>query len=353
MIKRIFASLFILSAAAQFAHGAIGNGKQIPTGIIRIGLAKQIKTAAFEITGPTLVTDLSNGKKFKIPEAAAFTVNADDDKNITIASYTFSFSIRMTPFDRNDRLKYDGKSYRGSIVIRNAGNTSLNVIEELGVEEYLYGVLPIEMSKDWPIEALKAQAVAARTYSLYNIDQYKNDGFDVHSDVRSQAYVGASKDSPRILEAVQATAGLVLTYEDKLIPAFYHANCGGCTSPPVWGGDAIEPFHGVTCGYCDLSRNYDWEVLVPDDKLISFMKTRGHAVKRVKYITISKRNKAHRAIKLNITTDKGTFEENCNDLRIFIGGQTLKSSYIKKIYRTKGGFMVQGKGYGHGVGMCQ
>ncbi|MDD4004892.1 MAG: SpoIID/LytB domain-containing protein [Elusimicrobiaceae bacterium] len=352
MNRKIFLSIFFCLCAG----GPLCAGMPSEKGIIRINLAENLTFADIGITGKTLVADLNTGKKFKIPAPTTFGVRPLGADNIRIASYTFSSALRLTPYVRTDRLTYSGKSYRGSIVARADGKGSFTLIEELGLEEYLYGVLPIEMSPAWPIEALKAQAVAARTYALYNMTPDSKNGFDLYSDVRDQAYVGASRDCDSVLEAVRATEGEVLTYDGNLIPAFYHANCGGKTSPPAWGkgeSDPIPPLRGVSCGYCGFSKNYEWDVSLSARKLLTFLASYGHKAERIKRITVSDRNDAGRVSAFEFKTDEDDYTVKTSDLRKYFGASFLRSSYIKKVYAHGGDFIFEGRGYGHGVGMCQ
>ncbi len=342
--------------AAMLCFCALPLNAAVRSGIIRINLGENIPMADIGITGKTLVTDLKTNKKFKIPTPTVFNIHPMGTERIKIASYTFSGAVRLIPYVRTDRLTYDNKSYRGALVVRPNGKGSLSIIEELGLEEYLYGVLPIEMSPSWPMEALKAQAVAARTYALYNMTPDSRNGFDLYSDVRDQAYVGASRDCDAVLEAVQATEGQVLTYDHKLMPAFYHANCGGRTSPPTWGketDDPMPPLRGTSCGYCSFSKNNEWDTSVSEKKLLDFLASLGYKAKRIRRISIGDKNSAGRAATLEFHTDDDDYTVKTSDLRKYLGAQNLRSSYIRKIDDDGGNFIIEGRGYGHGVGMCQ
>ncbi|HUT86447.1 MAG TPA: SpoIID/LytB domain-containing protein, partial [Elusimicrobiales bacterium] len=225
--------------------------------------------------------------------------------------------------------------------------------EELELEKYLYGVLPLEMGPRWPMEALKAQAVIARTYALFNKNKYYKQGFDLSNDVKSQAYGANNADHPRVMEAVNSTKGEVLTYKGKLLDAVYHANCGGRTSPPIWGGKAIEPLSGVKCPYCKNTPNYNWSKEISKEKLLVFCNSRGYKVKKIKNIKSDYKNRAGRVLKLQFITDIGKFIINTGALRNWIGGNIFKSHYVTQIIPGKDEIKFVGKGYGHGVGMCQ
>ena len=151
-------------------------------------------------------------------------------------------------------ITLDGKGYRGELRVSSVGG-KLQAIDFVGLDAYLLGVVPGEMPKEWQAEALKAQAVAARSYTLAGF--VKNRDFDLYADQRSQAYYGVASESPATTAAVKATRGEVLMYGGKVAPGFYYSSSGGRTasSLDVFGvqypylqaradpWDAASPFH--------------------------------------------------------------------------------------------------------------
>lgn len=149
-------------------------------------------------------------------------------------------------------LELDGKGYRGEVrmtVVRNA----LQIIDVLGLDAYLFGVVPGEMPKDWPASALEAQAVAARSYALASL--VKNRPFDLYSDTRSQVYYGVAAESPSTTAAVKATRGEILTFGGKVATTFYYSSSGGRTA-------SSEDVFGVVTPYLQ-SRDDPWDTLSP------------------------------------------------------------------------------------------
>lgn len=152
------------------------------------------------------------------------------------------------------------RRYRGDIGIhRTMGKAGMTVVNTLPIEQYLYGIIKNEISPEWPMEAVKAQAVAARTYALANYNKHKADGFDVCATTDCQVYGGRESEAPRSLEAVNDTRGLVLLHNGKLITAYFHSSSGGYTenSENVW--QTSQPYlRGVT----DYDQNcpyFKWE----------------------------------------------------------------------------------------------
>ena len=128
--------------------------------------------------------------------------------------------------------------YRGDMVIYNIQG-ALTVVNTLPLEEYLMGVVPSEMPSKWNYEAHRAQAIAARSYALANLNKRNSKGYDLKDTPHDQAYGGASSETPQTTRAVLSTRGEVLTYDDKIIPAYYHASAGGKTlaASEVWNHD--------------------------------------------------------------------------------------------------------------------
>ncbi len=127
-----------------------------------------------------------------------------------------------------------GRWYRGIIMIQNK-NGKLTVINNVPLEDYIKGVVPAEMPSSWSFEAHKAQAIAARSYALANLGKRARYGYDLKDTPEDQAYNGASSETPATNSAVEDTKGIVLTYNMKVITAYYSASAGGQTSADNWG----------------------------------------------------------------------------------------------------------------------
>jgi len=149
-------------------------------------------------------------------------------------------------------LQLDGKEYRGEIRL-SVISGALQVIDVLGLDAYLLGVVPGEVSKEWPAAALQAQAVAARSYALASI--VKSKPFDLYSDTRSQVYYGVSTEAPTTTAAVKATRGQILSYAGKVATTFYYSSSGGRTA-------SSKDVFGVITPYLQ-TRDDPWDTLSP------------------------------------------------------------------------------------------
>jgi len=351
LIKKLIPA-FLMCFVCAAAYG--GDDEYVDaSGVIRIGIAHEAKVADIDINGKAKIVDMSNGKQREVSHILSVKAYQDGDNKLKIGKYSLGSMARLTPLEGEDRLRLNGKSYRGSLLVKANQNKTITVIEELGIEDYIKGVLPAEMGNGWPLEALKAQAVAARTYALYSLKRFDSDGFDLSADVRSQAYAGAASDRPEILEAVRSTDSEVLSYKGEILHAFYHANCGGHTAPANWGNEHIKPLSGVVCRYCSFSPSYSWTLSFTQSQILKFLASQGYEAQRVKSIRITSRNKGQRAEWMRITTDEGSADIPVKDFRRWAGGNVMKSTYIISISSRRGKFEIRGRGYGHGVGMCQ
>jgi len=168
-------------------------------------------------------------------------------------------AVSVQPRVPGEWVRHAGKPYRGRLEILVAGSLGLlSVVNHVDMEDYLLGVVPSEMPASWPLEALKAQAVAARTYAASNLGRHARSGFDLCFDIHCQAYGGVAVEHAATSTAVRQTAGLVATYGGRLINAVYHAHAGGATdsSRVIWG--SAEPYLvGTTRTY---ERPYHWTI---------------------------------------------------------------------------------------------
>ena len=171
--------------------------------------------------------------------------------------------LQVRPKKDNDPylLKVNGKRYRNYIEIRRYSDSDLTLINILNIEQYLYGVVPAEIEADAPIEAIKAQAVAARTYTYRNLNRYEKWGFDLTDTVSSQVYNGYDAERATTNRAVDETKGKKMLYNGSLAHVYYFASSGGMTAnvKEVWGSE-IPYLVSVPDPYeSETSRNYIWE----------------------------------------------------------------------------------------------
>jgi len=212
------------------------------------------------------------------------------------------------------------KAYRGTFTVTSDGK-DLTLVNTLPLEQYLYAVVPSEMPKTWPAEALKAQAVAARSYALA---QRKTTGpFDVYPDTRSQVYGGVTSEAPAAAAAVDATSGEVLTYEGKIAKTYFFSSSGGRTasSADVWKGAPVPYLASVSDPYDTASPYHNWGPLTfTADTLAKALKMPGRLLDVQATINASKRVDT-----LRVMGAGGERDFVGNDIRTMLG---LRSTYF-------------------------
>ena len=346
---RTLALLLLLShpSPLRAADGLADEGPRIRIAISRTSPAIKLKTAS-----KIYVEDVKTSKKYLLLESAAYEIKAEGGR-VSVAGQQLSSPVKLLPSDGQERIRLGGKLYKGDILLRATPEDRLDIIEYIPLEEYLYGVLTVEMGPDWPLEALKAQAVASRTYALKFINPSRD--YDVTDGAEMQVYNGTTKINPRIIEAVTATRGEVLKYKGRLVTAFFHACCGGHTSSAAsaWGDSATKPLSGVSDPYCSPSRHSRWELFVPAKDLLKFIQARGSTALKIRGVRVHRKDRSGRAVTLRFSTDDGSKDAPVKELRKYLGNYEFKSTLISRISAVRGGYEFAGRGWGHGVGMCQ
>ncbi|MCC5813432.1 MAG: SpoIID/LytB domain-containing protein [Leptospira sp.] len=256
--------------------------------------------------------------------------------------------IKIKP--QNGEISFGDIKYRGRILLTPI-NGEIIIVNLVNLEDYLYSVVPSEVPSSWPEEALKAQAVCARTYVIREMLNKANEPFDVSKTTASQVYSGLDKETPRTTKAVDDTKGTIIVHEGMPIQAFFHSNAGGYTERPenVWSAKLPYLDH-VDSKYDQDAPNYSWE-----DRIASVQMNRLLASVGVGYITdirVIKRNLSQRVEILEIKGEKGTLNIRGSDFRKMVGETKLKSLKFG-IKKESNSFYIKGLGFGHGVGMSQ
>lgn len=307
-------------------------------------------------------------------------------------------------FKTNSTISVDGRNYRGSITVLRQNNSDMTVMNYLPVEEYLYGVVPREMPASWPLEALKAQAVAARSFALGAYNKFSHLGFNVCNTVNSQVYGGYDGEHSNSNDAVDETRGRYITHNGKIIDAYYHSNSGGHTedSENIWS--AVVPYiRGVSDDFSLDSPNSSWQAEFSREEIKNILEKNNISIGEVKDIVVTSRSINGRIMSLEVigTNGKEVMEKqrsrtifglrsswfdvlsdvpvslsvktelnsapinlegkhvitssgvsklnNLNNTRVY-NGQQYKEVMIQN---PQADFVFSGRGFGHGLGMSQ
>ena len=251
-------------------------------------------------------------------------------------------------------LYLDQTRFRGSLSVFKKPNGLLYVVNRLDIEKYLYGVLHHEVAPWWPMEALKAQAVAARSYAYYQAQVSQQAAYDLKSSTSSQVYGGSTTERYRTRKAVDRTAGQILVYEGKPFPAYFHATCAGTTAgaQELWKIDLPPIAGGVKCGFCRISPHFYWQAKVPLSEIEDELRKNGRSIGQVLKIESVTQTPSGRVGSLKITGTQNEAVVAAKDFRVWVGGDRVKSTDFKvEVKEDVAEF--HGKGWGHGVGLCQ
>jgi stage II sporulation protein D len=243
-------------------------------------------------------------------------------------------------------LLINGTHYDGDIEIWR-GKSGMYLIDELPLEEYVKNVVNSEVAPDWEMEALKAQAVIARTYALYQkAANNGNANYDLTSSVLHQVYKANTVDT-RVAYAVMQTRGEVLTYDGQLIEAFYHSTSSGTTEDPLEVFGKSYPYLKPVAVDCGASPYCLWERRIPVSEVQKACDVKGLKELKIASYTTTKRVKTVRIIHTG-----GTLTMKATDLRKALGWSRLPSTSFT-VSRDNDTLVFEGRGYGHGVGLCQ
>ncbi|HVE12321.1 MAG TPA: SpoIID/LytB domain-containing protein [Elusimicrobiota bacterium] len=353
---RALALGLLLVAGGGAAQGAPSENR-ITDEILQIGILRQRGAVSLQPQGNFSVIDQTTGEVKRLESGRAYRLESDDGKRVLLGPFLFLGPTRLLPDGPEDFVYLGSRKYHGNLVFKPGDGGTLTVVDEVGLEEYLEGVLPREMSPDWPIEALKAQAVVARTFALANMGKYAQEGYDLSDDVRSQVYSGIEVDSARVKQAVRDTAGEVLFYQGELLPVFFHACCGGNTADPavIWGmaGRTPKPLRGVGDRFCKGAPSYLWSATFPKEVILSALVRHGIEGGVLRWVRAGERAPGGFLKTLRFEVDRQSFSLRANEFRKWIGTTQLKSTQIWRVIERKGSYEFVGRGFGHGVGLCQ
>lgn len=261
--------------------------------------------------------------------------------------------LRVVP-QQSDGLVFIGERwFRGSAQVYASGGR-LSGINLIDIEAYLYGVIGAEMPSSWPIEALKSQAIAARTYALYNWQRRTDAPFDLGSDTGWQVYRGAQQENDRVRTAVDATTAQVLTFNGSVINALYHAASGGRTEDIKLAFKENLPYLSTVKDYDQDGPYARWQQSFLAGDL---SKALGLDLGQLSEVRSLERTPSGRVQTLLIVGTRGSQVVKATDLRLRLG---LKSTSFEVLASPKprpssvlSTISFVGRGFGHGLGLSQ
>ena len=375
--------------------------------------ASGVKTQAFALPETILIGLKFGGTAVDSVEIASetgFTVTAGENKmdvpgpviNVkkregggfvieNVAEFEATSELSVVPKDAA-LVTVFGRQYRGGIVLKRLTDSDMTVINQVDFEQYLYSVVGKEMSTGWPMEALKAQAVCARSMAALNLNKFEKYGFNLDDSVASQAYAGVKSEAPDVIAAVEETRGKVVAYNGKPVAVYYFSTSGGWTenSENVWVS-ALPYLVAVEDKYESKTEPAyaNWSFSVTAEEIKQIFAAKGIDIGDITDVSVTQQNPVTgRAVKLKFTGTKGEKVYEKDSIRGALGADKLKSQMFTVTKQPGGitfttgggaegdpslensgllasrynigtraaassGYTFSGHGWGHGVGMSQ
>jgi len=324
--RRILAAAIALSVAALPAAAEE---------LVRVRVASAKTTVS--ITGKALSLD---GRPWS-GEALRASMRGG---KLSIGSRSFRGPVTVSA---RGSLRLDGRALPGSLRLLPGAGSGIDVVNFVPLERYIASTVASETPASWPSEALKAQAVVARSYALHERARRAGELFDLEGSVISQRYaVGSVPESARA--ATRETAGLVLVFSGEPILAAFHSSSGGTTASAaeVWG-EEIAYLRSVSSPD-DAAPDYFWSYEIALTDLSAALREAGYSPGRIDDVRIAERSRSGRVVAVRA----GALELSGRDLREVLGGRALRSAmFDARLEGDRVRFL--GSGSGHGVGLCQ
>ncbi len=317
---------------------------------IRVLILREISSVRVASEGVSLY-DLKTGQPFfKNRKYTSLVFEREAGRRVRLRGQNLSAPGFLVEWTGNP-LFINGRSYRDQVRVLPGPNRDLWVINQLPLEEYLVGLINFEISSQWPMEAIKAQVIAARTYAIYQRRTRSGEVYDVDSGVSDQVYGGIGKEDARSRRAVEETRGELVHDQGTPVFSVYSACCGGKTESAeyMWAG-AFPHLRSVECTYCLDSPHFLWNYSIEGNQLAAAL---GMAsLSRVVELEIEERSPSRRVLSLTLRGEGTGRQVSGKDFRRLLGYDQLRSTNF--IVKEKDGtFLFSGLGWGHGVGFCQ
>ncbi|MBN1918247.1 MAG: SpoIID/LytB domain-containing protein [Verrucomicrobia bacterium] len=358
---RIGLLVVVLGLVTLFGCGC-GSGRGTGSGASAPLRGDQIRVALLEgvrevrIGGEKRVTIRTqpNGRTVFSDKPGTRGVVVEHTSNgVTVGGRRYEAERIEARVDGDAGITINGRAYRGRItVLRNRHD--LTVVNTLGIEAYTRAVVPAEMLASSGEEALEAQAIVVRSFGAFHVQRNGKQPFDIPAG--RIVYKGMDQEDPRTSKAVDATRGVVLTYRGTLMLPYFSSCCGGYTeyAHNVWGGEQLTT-RPVQCPYCKGTRHYEWRAEITSSELSRKLKPAG--VTNIVALRVKERSTSGRRItKLEVThvSNDETYKVTVtlNRFRLLVGPERVRSG-LCTIRPQNGSFVFEGRGWGHGVGMCQ
>lgn len=345
---------------------------------VRVGLFSTAPRVTLTGTRGLQVIDATGSSAWSVPAGVTIEARVQDDL-VMLAGAESGLTLPMAqlvPSDSGGTILLNDRAYRGRLEL-SRGSDGLRVVNRVDLEDYLVAVVGAEMGRRTDLEraALEAQAVASRSYTLRNLGRFGEQGFDLTADVASQVYRGVASELPLARLAVEATRGEVLTFGGEPIDAFYSSTCGGESErgEAAFGGAARSYLPAQPdvapdgAAWCAISPRFRWRAEWNGAEIAATLRRTlaterlSTAASDLREVRVLDRTGSGRIAAMELVGSGGrTVVRGANAVRRVMeppaGGWLPSADFTIRITRTGGRLArvdAEGRGYGHGVGMCQ
>jgi stage II sporulation protein D len=308
---------------------------------LRVAIEESTTEATVGSSTDATVRDANGNAVGRIAGTSGFVATANHGR-VGLESWSAS-ELTIEP-DHGGFVFIGDRWYRGQIQLK-ANGSRVTVIDRVDLDAYLYAVLGAEMSPSWPAEALKAQAVAARTYALYQRNKRRTPDYDLGDDTRWQVYRGIADEADSTRRAVDATRDRILTHNRQPIEAVFHSSAGGYTESSEFVWSEARPYLQSVPAYDEDAPDSQWQVDVSAATLANL----AGGVGAVQALRLDQLTPGGRAWQLAIVGSSRSYSLSGVELRSALGLPSAKF----EVSRDGDRFVLHGRGRGHGVGMSQ
>jgi stage II sporulation protein D len=359
----------VLAASGLVVLGACGDGYPPPllagtaAPTIRVRLGRSRPSARLRIAKQAWEIHAVAGRALSVRGSTDLSTDlaAGRDGIVVRGRSTGATTLRVQP---SSTFSLGERAYRGTLIVR-LRDSKLEFINELDLETYVAGVIGNEVGPKAETATYRAQAVTARTYAYIRVRAASADSraFHVYDDSRSQVYTGMTMpaaygiDYGEMLRCTRETRGVILTWQGRPFATYYSSTCGGHTTDAATSaldpGHADEVLRGVPCQHCRTSKYFSWTKVVRDADLAAGLQRAKRPVGLpIRSIEVTRRGRGDWVSELQLRGGPGGTVRTVPGT-VFRTAAGLRSHNIRGIRRVGGGWSIEGRGWGHGVGMCQ
>ncbi len=348
---KTFLPCFATAVAVMVLCGCKAESKYRGLGPVRVRIVSGKSTCNVSSSGPVIVRNFKRRRRVFRGKLGGTVTFKRSSRGIIAGRKLYKVDGLFIEAGSGSALVVNGNAYRGDISIHREGD-SLVVVNYVDIEDYVKGVMTNEMIASWDEEALKAQAVVARSFAMYHILKYPDRVYNIESN--KIQYKGKDTEDPRTNKAVDRTKGEVVFFNGSLLLPHFCSSCGGHTE---YAGNVWEAWfrfpEPVPCPYCEKTNEHDWEKKLGKKQMALKLRQAGVDVDKVKSVIPDRKSAfGGRITQFAVKTGGKTRRVRINKLRFALGTDVIKSGMLT-VQNGKDEILFRGKGWGHGVGMCQ